>query len=313
MNPLQLELYHHLKNIIGFQPEFFEFILWVDADTEIYPDAINRMVSCLIHDGRVIGICGETLITNEGDSWVTMIQVYEYFISHHLAKAFESLFGTVTCLPGCFCMYRIKSSSQTEPFIIHKSIVKEYGVNKIDTLHMKNLLSLGEDRYLTTLMMKFFPQNKLTFTQDAKAKTVVPEKWNILISQRRRWINSTVHNLFELLWLSELCGFCLFSMRFVIFLDLFASVVQPAGMVYVAYLIYSTVTDEDHAIPIVSLIMIAAIYGLQVVIFVFKREWQHIGWMIIYILAMPLYSFYLPLYSFWHFDDFSWVSILISY
>jgi chitin synthase len=29
-----------------------------------------------------------------------MIQVYEYYISHHLAKAFESLFGSVTCLPG---------------------------------------------------------------------------------------------------------------------------------------------------------------------------------------------------------------------
>lgn len=26
--------------------------------------------------------------------------VYEYFISHHMAKAFESLFGSVTCLPG---------------------------------------------------------------------------------------------------------------------------------------------------------------------------------------------------------------------
>lgn len=29
-----------------------------------------------------------------------MMQVYEYFISHYLAKAFESLFGSVTCLPG---------------------------------------------------------------------------------------------------------------------------------------------------------------------------------------------------------------------
>lgn len=31
-----------------------------------------------------------------------------------------------------------------------------------------------------------------------------------------------------------------------------------------------------------------------------------IGWMIIYILAMPVFSFGLPLYSFWHMDDFSW-------
>lgn len=31
-----------------------------------------------------------------------------------------------------------------------------------------------------------------------------------------------------------------------------------------------------------------------------------IGWMIIYILAMPVFSFGLPLYAFWHMDDFSW-------
>ena len=90
MNPLELELYHSIQNVIGFKPEYFEYILWVDADTEIYTDAINRMVSCMINDSSVVGICGETLIKNEGDSWVTMIQVYEYFISHR--KLFISHF-----------------------------------------------------------------------------------------------------------------------------------------------------------------------------------------------------------------------------
>lgn len=28
--------------------------------------------------------------------------------------------------------------------------------------------------------------------------------------------------------------------------------------------------------------------------------------MVIYILAIPLFSFFVPIYSFWHFDDFSW-------
>jgi chitin synthase len=52
--------------------------------------------------------------------------------------------------------------------------------------------------------------------------------------------------------------------------------------------------------------MIASTYGLQVIIFIAKGELQHIGWMLIYILAMPIYAFVLPLYSFWHFDDFTW-------
>ncbi|KAJ3060560.1 hypothetical protein HDU98_003495, partial [Podochytrium sp. JEL0797] len=76
MNPLELEMYHHMKNIIGVNPSFYEYILMVDADTEVYPDALNRMVSCCVQDSMIMGICGETLISNEKESFFTMIQVY---------------------------------------------------------------------------------------------------------------------------------------------------------------------------------------------------------------------------------------------
>ena len=79
---MELEIYHHMQNIIGVNPSFYEYIFMVDADTEVYPDSLNRMVSCMIHDSKIIGLCGETLLENEKDSWITMIQVYEYFISH---------------------------------------------------------------------------------------------------------------------------------------------------------------------------------------------------------------------------------------
>jgi len=64
---------------------------------------------------------------------------------------------------------------------------------------MKNLLHLGEDRYMTTVLLKTFPTFKTKFIQDAYAKTIAPDEWSVLLSQRRRWINSTVHNLAELM------------------------------------------------------------------------------------------------------------------
>jgi chitin synthase len=54
--------------------------------------------------------------------------------------------------------------------------------------------------------------------------------------------------------------------------------------------------------------MLAVIYGLQALVFIFRRKWDMIGWMIFYILAIPAFSFLLPLYSFWKMDDFSWGS-----
>lgn len=55
----------------------------------------------------------------------------------------------------------------------------------MDTLHLKNLLLLGEDRYLTTLILKNFPTYKTKFVRDAHAFTVAPDDYKVLLSQRK--------------------------------------------------------------------------------------------------------------------------------
>ena len=59
-------------------------------------------------------------------------------------------------------MYRIKSPKGGEgywvPILANPDVVSHYSENVVDTLHKKNLLLLGEDRYLTTLMLTTFPQ-----------------------------------------------------------------------------------------------------------------------------------------------------------
>ncbi|KAJ9056405.1 hypothetical protein DSO57_1033339 [Entomophthora muscae] len=304
MSPLELEMYHQLKNVIGVDPKFYEFILMVDADTDVLPDSLTRLVAVLARDGTIMGLCGETKLANENDSISTMIQVYEYYISHHLAKAFESLFGTVTCLPGCFSIYRIRTT-QGKPLLIHNNIIEDYSVNIVDTLHKKNLLHLGEDRYLTTLMLKHFPQHKLKFTSDAKCNTIAPDRFEVLLSQRRRWINSTIHNLFELVFLDQMCGFCCFSMRFVVMLDLIGTIILPSTVIYLVYIIIAASLKFQY-ISKEAIVMMCATYILQALIFIIKQQWQHIGWMIFYLLGIPFFSFFLPIYSYWHFDDFSW-------
>lgn len=204
-----------------------------------------------------------------------------------------------------FSMYRLRTADKGRPLIVADKLVQEYADINVDTLHKKNLLSLGEDRWLTTLMTKHFPTMSYKFIPDAYASTAVPETWSVLLSQRRRWINSTIHNLVELAALSDLCGFCCFSMRFVVLVDLIGTVILPATCVYLGYLIYR-VASNTGPLPLISICILAGVYGLQAVIFILKRQWQHIGWMIIYICAYPVYNFILPLYSFWKQDDFSW-------
>ncbi len=62
-------------------------------------------------------------------------------------------------------MYRIRSADKGRPLFVSNKIIDDYSENKIDTLHKKNLLSLGEDRYLTTLLLKHFPSFRTKFTR----------------------------------------------------------------------------------------------------------------------------------------------------
>ncbi|KAK4158102.1 glycosyltransferase [Chaetomidium leptoderma] len=305
MSPLELEMYHQIRNIIGVNPTFYEYLFQIDADTVVAPDSATRMVSAFLDDTRLIAVCGETALTNAKSSFVTMIQVYEYYISHNLSKAFESLFGSVTCLPGCFSMYRIRAAETGKPLFVSREVVEAYSTIRVDTLHMKNLLHLGEDRYLTTLLLKFHNKYKTKYIFAAHAWTIAPDSWQVFLSQRRRWINSTVHNLMELIPLNQLCGFCCFSMRFIVFVDLLSTVVQPVLIAYLVYLVVM-ISQNSTVIPITAFILIGAIYGLQAIIFILRRKWEMIGWMILYILAIPVFSFALPLYAFWHMDDFNW-------
>ena len=113
-----------------------------------------------------------------------------------------------------------------------------------------------------------------------------------------------------------------FSMRFVVLIDLISTLVSPVTVAYVGYLIY-LIGIANERFPLTAIIMIAAIYGLQAIIFIIRGRFEMVGWLVIvsvpllscmyrstlqYILAIPIFAFAIPLYSFWHMDSFSWGS-----
>lgn len=312
MTPLDFDLFRKIHVLMGVTPDFFEVCLMVDADTKVFPDSLKYLVNCMHHDQMIMGVCGETRIANKRQSWVTAIQVFEYFISHHLAKAFESVFGGVTCLPGCFSMFRLKarrtSGDDWVPLIIKPEIVREYSQSEVTTLHQKNLLLLGEDRFLTTILLRTFPNRKMMFLPQARCRTVVPDTFSVLLSQRRRWINSTVHNLMELILVRNLCGTFCFSMQFVVFMDLLGTVVLPIAISLTYMLIVGMVLQPPNTFQeAIPLVMLCSVLGLPaVLILITTRKIVYVFWMFAYLLALPVWNFILPVYAFWHFDDFSW-------
>ena len=65
-----------------------------------------------------------------------------------------------------------------------------------------------------------------------------------------------------------------------------------------------SIVGEPQIIP---LMLLAAILGLPAILILFTtRRIVYIYWMLLYLLALPIWNFVLPVYAFWHFDDFSW-------
>lgn len=282
-SPLEYEIFWKMGRVMdgnNLTPDKFEFVLMVDADTKVDPDSITHMVSAMNNDITLMGLCGETKVANKSESWVTAIQVFEYFISHHYAKAFESMFGGVTCLPGCFSMYRIKAPKNGGwiPILASPDIIHEFNVTTVNTLHAKNLLLLGEDRFLSTLMLKVFPRRQMIFVPQAKCRTVVPGSFKVLLSQRRRWINSTVHNLMELALVSDLCGIACLSMQFVVVIDLFSSIVLPAAVLLLVFFFVNLgFTDTPKYQPL--FILLATLSFPAILILLTAKKASYIGWM----------------------------------
>mmetsp|Transcript_10151 Transcript_10151/g.27820 ORF Transcript_10151/g.27820 Transcript_10151/m.27820 type:complete len:977 (-) Transcript_10151:268-3198(-) len=282
-----------------------EYMMAIDADTRVHHMAMQHMVYHLRNNENILACCGETQVDNKAQSWVTMMQVFEYFSSHHMKKAFESVFGCVTCLPGCFTMYRLFNKDK-KPFISSDIIVQKYSRNDIASLHEKNLYELGEDRMLTTLLLQHFPGMRLSFVPEAVCWTIVPHTFSILLSQRRRWINSTLHNMFELLKVETMCGICCVSMKTVVIADLLATMILPASIAYLGYLAYLFSTQPESVDTFVIYFYVLTII-LMMVPFLIRTRWDYFFWFIMYVIfGIPTFYFVLPLYSFIHMDDFSW-------
>jgi hypothetical protein len=207
-----------------------------------------------------------------------------------------------------FCLrlrYRIFTDDM-KCLIANDSVYLDYSRNDIPSLHEKNLFELGEDRMLTTLLLQHFPGMSLSFVPEAMCWTIVPHTMNILLSQRRRWINSTFHNMYELLKVETMCGICFLSMKMVVVMDIIVTMTLPASLLYVGYLAYLFISEPESMDTFV-LIILGVTFGLQMVSFLIRSRFDYLWWFFIFtFIGIPVFYFILPIYAFTHMDDFSW-------
>ena len=157
----------------GIKAAVNEIVVVLDSDTILERMALHHIV-CGFEDPTLGGVSGFTAVANADKNLLTRMQDVRYLVSYELMKAPESLFGAVTCCPGCLSAYR-----------------REYLLNILDPWLKQTFLgaraTFGDDRSLTNYILRDY---RVIYNPLARSSTQVPETWIHYMRQQCRWKKS---------------------------------------------------------------------------------------------------------------------------
>lgn len=184
------KLNSHLWFFGGFC-EFFQpkFVMLIDVGTQPHPNSLFLLYEALETQNDLAGCCGE-IRPMDPNIWKLVVpaQAVEYKLGHIFDKAFESLLGYITFLPGAFSAYRW-SALQGDP--LWKEYFKSICRPEIMNAFNSNIY-LAETRILClALVSKKNERFLLRYVKNSVSETDVPESISMLMMQRRRWINGS--------------------------------------------------------------------------------------------------------------------------
>ncbi|KAK9761164.1 hypothetical protein K7432_014128 [Basidiobolus ranarum] len=170
-----------------------------------------------------------------------------------------------------------------------------------------NLLTIGEDRYLCTLVIRYLNDMRTRYIPAAVCTTTVPDTLSVLLCQRRRWTNSLIHNHFDLFvnppqfpsWRLR------FSFKLVMISELWSAAAIPFFLPFgFVIAIYGFTTSVSW----LSLSFTLFLFCLPALIALMAGRRTQVGWWFVFLFGLPLWAVVVPLYSLWKMDDFSWGS-----
>lgn len=176
-----------------FDVDKVSLLIGVDADTRFDDSFTTNICTSANEDNDVLGVSGYVIpdlsVTTRWN-FLFFYQYFEYHLQQGLTRLGQSYFNKVTCLPGCAQVWKVDSRTMEAP-------LEEFKKYKNENSIIQSIRALlGEDRRYTGLVLYNNPTGKTTLNLSAKAYTSVPVKWNVFISQRRRWfLSSQVNNI----------------------------------------------------------------------------------------------------------------------
>jgi cellulose synthase/poly-beta-1,6-N-acetylglucosamine synthase-like glycosyltransferase len=148
-----------------------EFVVTIDSDTTLEPDALVRVVEPL-KDACIGASTGNVLLLNERQNLLTrMIGTY-YWVGLNVYKQAQSVIRSVVCCSGCLAAYRA-------PLL--RSLIDEFATQRF----LGESCTHSEDRHLTNLVLK--NGYDVVYVGEAISWTETPATVRGFLRQQRRW------------------------------------------------------------------------------------------------------------------------------
>lgn len=229
-----------------------DIVIFVDSDSFVEAKSVRNLVSYFA-DSEVGAVSGHTDVWNRDENLLTQMQAIRYYIAFSVYKAAESVFGTVTCCPGCCSAYR-----------------RAYLLQFIDQWLGQKFLGVtctyGDDRSLTNFMIRKY---RAAYSPNATAYTVVPSTFGKYMRQQQRWKKSWIRETFiasTFMWRKN--PLAAFSFYAYVFLAFISPIVFFRAMVW-----YPIAHGAWPIVYLAGLFLMLLLHGLYYRLQVGPRAW----------------------------------------
>lgn len=182
------------------------------------------------------------------------------------------------------------------PCCVHPTVLRGLAKPQSNTMHMQNVLLLGEEKLMPLVLLRSHPNHRLGFEPEAVGYATLPTNFFSLQGLQTRNIRASFHTQLEMQRVSWQLGFTywvlsttelldmIFSMPIIVYLyGVFGRSVRQYGMAYVII-----------ACSFTGLVV------LHILFFLLRRQFRYILWFVLYcLLSLPLFAVWFPILAVW--------------
>ncbi|MDP3014146.1 MAG: glycosyltransferase [Candidatus Subteraquimicrobiales bacterium] len=183
-----------------------EIFAFSDSDSVWASDVIEKIVKIFGSDPFIGAVSGHVRALNSSKNVLTRIQDSWYEGQFSVRKAFESIFGAVSCVSGPLAVFRKEAIFNFIPawendFFLGQEF--RFATDRTLTGFVLGSKSIGEKlkkKYVDSPFVKDYDYPlknwKIVYSKSAKAWTNVPDTLKRMLKQQVRWKKSFIRNIF---------------------------------------------------------------------------------------------------------------------